>query len=62
MGRLAGQLLRGTRLHPLNKIDEWTDLEKVQSALQRIVDELDQEFDLFNLYRRTAELKCRLDQ
>jgi hypothetical protein len=57
--RVADRLLRGTSLHPLSKTKkEWSDLEKVQSYLQRIVDELDQEFDLLNLFRRTAELKC----
>jgi len=57
--RLAERLLRRTSVHPLSKTDdEWADLEKVQSLLQRIVNELDEEFGLFNLYRRTAELKC----
>jgi hypothetical protein len=57
---VADRLLRGTSLHRFSKSpDEWSDLEKVQSRLQRMVDDLDREFDLTKAYRRTAELKCR---
>jgi hypothetical protein len=58
--QVADRLLRGTSLHPLSKTaDEWSDMEKVQSQLQRIVNELDRDFDLMETFRRTAELKSK---
>ena len=57
---VADRLLRGTSLHRFSKSpDEWSDIEKVQSRLQVIVDNLDRDFDLSKTYRRTAELKSR---
>ncbi len=57
---VADRLLRGTSLHRFSKSpDEWSDLEKVQSRLQGIVDDLDRDFDLSTTYRRTAELKLK---
>jgi len=57
---VADRLLRGTSLHRFSKSPgEWSDLEKVQSRLQVIVDNLDQDFDLLKTYRRTAQLKSK---
>lgn len=50
----------GTRLAPFSKtVNDFTELERIQIALQRIVDDLDREFGLFETYRQTARLKCK---
>lgn len=57
---VADQLLRGTSLHPMSRTaDEWSDMDLVQMKLQRIVNDLDRDFDLLRTYRRTAELKSK---
>lgn len=57
---VADEILRGTKYHPLSWTGEkWSTLEKVQLALQNIVNKLDQEFDWSGIYRKTAELKCQ---
>ncbi|MCO8250749.1 hypothetical protein [Comamonas thiooxydans] len=57
---VADEVLRGTQYHPLSWSGEkWTTLEKIQMALQNIVNKLDQEFDWSGIYRKTAELKCQ---
>lgn len=58
--QVADRLLRGTSLHPMSKTAaEWSDMDLVQAHLQRIVNDVDRDFDLLKAYRRTAELKCR---
>ncbi len=56
--QLADRLLSDTSLHP-RAVGEWSDMEKVQSQLQRIVNEVDLDFDLLKSFRRTAELKSK---
>lgn len=57
---IAEPILRGTRFHPRSRTDcEFSKLEKIQVALQNIVDELDREFGWFETYRQTARLKCK---
>lgn len=58
--RVADRLLRNTSLHPMSKTaGEWSDMDLVQAHLQRIVNDLDRDFELLKTYRRTAELKCK---
>lgn len=57
---VAARLLRGTSLHPMSKTaGEWSDMDLVQAHLQRIVNDLDRDFNLLKTYRQTAELKCK---
>lgn len=57
---VAGEILRGTKYQPLSKTgQEWSLIEKVQLALQNIVDKLDQEFGWFASYQLTAQQKCQ---
>lgn len=57
---IADRLLRGTSLHAMSKsAGEWSDLDLIQAHLQRIVNDIDRDFDLLRTYRRTAELKCK---
>lgn len=60
VNEIAEPILRGTRFHQSSNTEhEFSDLEKIQVALQNIVDELDREFGWFETYRRTARLKCQ---
>lgn len=57
---VAHEVLLGTKYHPLSWTGEqWSTLEKVQLALQNIVNKLDQEFDWSGIYKRTANVKCQ---
>ena len=57
---VADRLLRGTSLHPMSKTaGEWSDMDLVQAHLQRIVNDLDRDFELMKSFRRTAELKSQ---
>lgn len=55
---VADRLLSDTSLHP-KAVGERSDMEKAQSRLQRIVNEIDLDFDLMKSFRRTAELKSK---
>lgn len=59
-GILALEMLRGTSFESLlpSKAERWNDMAKMQVMLQRIVDDIDKEFGLYQLYQRTAQLKC----
>ena len=57
---IAEPILRGTRFHPLSWTGyEFSELEKIQVALQHIVNKLDGEFGWSETYRLTARLKCK---
>lgn len=57
---IAEPILRGTRFHPHSWTGyEFSELEKIQVALQHIVDKLDGEFGWSETYRLTARLKCK---
>lgn len=57
---VADRLLRGTSLHPLSKTaSEWSDMDKIQALLQRMVNDVDRDFGLTQLFQRTAELKSK---
>lgn len=60
VGVLAWQLLRGTSFQQLlpSQGDRWVDIAKIQAMLQTMVDKIDHEFGLYQLYERTAQLKC----
>ena len=55
---LADRVLRGTNLHPEKQIGSFSEAEKLQTALQRIVDKLDDEFGLYSKFMETAKLKA----
>lgn len=55
---LADRVLRGTSLHPSQQTDGMTVTEKVQAALQGIVDKIDSEFGLHATFVEIAELKA----
>lgn len=55
---LADRVLRGTSLHPA-EMDNLTETELVQAALQGIVDRIDQEFGLFEKFMKVAELNSK---
>jgi hypothetical protein len=59
VGILAFEMLRGTSFECLlpNNGERWNDMAKIQVMLQRIVDDIDREFGLYQLYQRTAQLK-----
>lgn len=60
VGVLAWKLLRGTSFQQLipSSGDRWDDIAKIQQTLQAIVDKVDHDFGLYQLYERTAQLKC----
>lgn len=55
---LADRVLIGTSPHPAKQIGNLSESEKVQTALQRIVDKIDDEF---GLYRDTCSRPSRTD-
>lgn len=55
---LADEVLAGTLLHPAaTSIAGFDDLDLLVSALGRIVNQVDREFDLFGTYMETARLR-----
>lgn len=55
---LANRIMVGTSLHPANASIR-DEVEQVQFTLQTIVDKVDTEFNLFQGYKETAELKAQ---
>lgn len=56
---LADRVLRGTSLHPAKNVENLSETEMVQAALQGIVDRIDSEFRIFAKFMDVAELKAR---
>ncbi|MDP2852182.1 MAG: hypothetical protein Q8O23_02130 [Gallionella sp.] len=56
---LADRVLLGTSLHPAKQIGSLSEAEKLQTALQRIVDKIDDEFGLHAKFMETAKLKAK---
>lgn len=54
---LANRLMVGTSLHPANAIVR-DEVDGLQTSLQKIVDEVDSEFGLFQTFMETAVLKA----
>lgn len=55
---VADRVLRGTSLHPA-RMDDLSETEMVQVALQRIVDKIDYDFGVREKFMDIAELKIR---
>lgn len=54
---LADRVLMGTSLHPAIQLGSLSEAEKLQTALQRIVDKIDSEFGLYAKFMETAKIK-----
>jgi len=54
---LADRVLMGTSLHPAIQLGSLSEAEKLQTALQRIVDKIDGEFGLYAKFMETAKMK-----
>ncbi len=54
---LADRVLLGTSLHPAKQLGNLSEAEKVQTALQRIVDKIDGEFGLYAKFMEISQLK-----
>lgn len=57
--RIASYVLRSTRFQVLGR-EEFSELEKVQLALQHIIDDLEDEFRWYGTYRLTAQTKAKV--
>lgn len=55
---LADRVMFGTTLHPAKQMGDLSEAEKVQVALQRMVDKIDGEFDLYEKFMDVARLKA----
>lgn len=54
----AERMLRGTTLHSVDGSDR-SEVEMIQATLQRLVDDVDSEFRLYQTYMATAKAKAR---
>lgn len=59
VSHLADRVLLGTSLHPNKNIGNLNETEKIQTALQGIVNKIDREFSIFAKYMEVAEWKAR---